>query len=312
MPWRESAAELDRARAERPVVVHAPRGEVFGILTPPAPEAAPRGLCVVFFTRPRSHRNRMWVEAARRLAARGHACFRFDYHGNGDSTGESGFLNPNDPYRDDAVAVLRHLRRHEGRQRFALAGSCFDARTALSAFAEEGAHIEALAFLAAPVVELQTLVKVDAGRKDWKHLARALRNPDNWKALGSLERWRYMATVTGRVARRSVVPGAGDLALGPGFLRDFEALVRSKARTLFLYGDRDAEYESFRIAEQRLFPRLPEAARARFEIEVWPGEVHGLLDVPVQRRALERVLAWIESLAEPASAGTPADAQEAS
>src|SRR5437879_7644763 len=109
MPWHETAADLARARAERPVLVPAPRGDLFGILTPPAPEVGGRDLCAILFTRPRSHRNRMWVEGARRLAARGIAAFRFDYHGNGDSTGSCGFLNPNDPFRDDAVAVIRHL-----------------------------------------------------------------------------------------------------------------------------------------------------------------------------------------------------------
>src|SRR5262249_36188504 len=152
MPWREREAELARARAERPLGVHAPRGELFGIFTPPAPEAPPRGLCAVLFTRPRAHRNRMGAEAPRPRAGEGVAAFRFDYHGNGDSGGDSGFLNPDHPYRDDAVAVLRHLARHEGQQRFALAGSCFDARTALSAFRDEAERIAGLAFIAAPMV----------------------------------------------------------------------------------------------------------------------------------------------------------------
>lgn len=297
MPWRERPEELARARAERPTVVHAPRGEVFGIFTPAAGDVPSRGLCVVLFTRPRSHRNRMWVEAARRLAARGIAAFRFDYHGNGDSSGESGFLNPNDPFRDDAVAVLRHLVQHEGQSRFVLVGACFDARTALSTFPEEGERIAGIAFIAAPVVELDTLVKADADRKDWRHLARALRNPDNWRALGNLDRWKYMATVTGRVAKRSVVEGADALPLAQGFVRDFDAFVRSRARVLFLYGEQDAEYQSFRIVEQELLPQLPAEVRERVEVVVWPGEVHGFLEVPRQREGLEKVMGWIDSVA---------------
>src|ERR1051326_6708797 len=71
MPWRETAAELERARAEEPETFPAPAGRLFGIFTPPDPAAARAAQCVVLFTRPRSHRNRMWVEAARRLAAHG-------------------------------------------------------------------------------------------------------------------------------------------------------------------------------------------------------------------------------------------------
>jgi len=169
MPWRETAAELERARAEEPETFPAPAGRLFGIFTPPDPAAARAAQCVVLFTRPRSHRNRMWVEAARRLAAHGFGAFRFDYHGTGDSEGESGFLDPNRPYRDDATAVLRLLRERHGYERFLLAGSCFDARTALSSFVDHGAAVDGLVFFSAPVMELDTLVKVHADRKDWRH-----------------------------------------------------------------------------------------------------------------------------------------------
>lgn len=298
MPWRESPEELGRARAEHPVVIPTPPGALFGIRTPPAPEAAPAGRCVVLLTRPRSHRNRMWVEAARRLAARGFSAFRFDYHGTGDSEGASEYLNPNQPYREDVVAVLRHLRESFGERRFVLVGSCFDARTALSAFADEAGALDGLVFLAAPVMELDTLVKADADRKGWGHLLRALRNPENWGALTRAERWRYMATVVGRVARRTVAgrPQA-ELPLARSFVEHFQALVRSRARALFLYGEADAEYGSFRVAERTLFAKLDPAVRSRFEIVVWPGTVHGFLDTPRQRETLEKTLSWIESLA---------------
>ena len=305
MPWRESAAELERARAEQPVVVPTARGTLFGVFTPPAPEVEARGRCVVFFTRPRSHRNRMWVEGARRLASRGYACFRFDYHGTGDSGGESHFLNPNQPYRDDAVAVLRYLREHLGQRSFVLSGACFDARTALSAFVDEGASIDGLVFTAAPLMELDTLVKAAADRKDWRHLLRALRRGENWKALMSPGRWRYMATVASRVTRSAVAGRDAGLPLSASFLEHFAALCRSRARVLFLYGEQDAEYPSFVAARQRLFSKLDPAVRARFEIEVRPGPVHdGYHEMTRQREVVERTLGWIEALpaAEPTGA----------
>lgn len=297
MPWRESAAEIERARAERPFAVASPLGLLFGIYTPPAPDAVPSGLCAVLFTRPRSHRNRMWVEGARRLATRGFACFRFDYHGTGDSEGDSGWLDPNRPYRGDAVTVIRFLRTQFGHDRFVLCGACFDARTALSAFVDEADAIAGLMFMAAPVVELETLVRVDADRKGWMHLWRALRNPENWKTLGRPERWGYMGTVVTRVARRSLgsEPGA-DTPLAASFLEHFQALLRSRARALFLYGRDDAEYESFRIAERTVFARLTPEQRGRLEVEVWDGTVHGFLEMTRQRETFERAVSWIESL----------------
>lgn len=298
MPWLETASDVDRARAERPVVIPTRLGRLFGIFTPPAPLAPPARPCVVLFTRPRSHRNRMWVEGARRLAARGFAAFRFDYHGAGDSEGESGFLDPNQPYREDAAAVLRDLRERHGQTRFVLVGSCFDARTALAAFADEADAIAGLVFIAAPVMPLEDQTRVDADRKSWTHLVRALGNRENWQSLGSAERWRYMAAVVSRVARKTVRgPAEADAPpLAPSFMEHFAALVRSQARALFLYGDDDAEYQTFQAAERTVFADLDPATRQRFEIEVWPGRMHGFLEMERSREVLERTLRWIDAL----------------
>ncbi len=303
MPWRETPAERERARAEQVVTLVTPQGTLFGIYTPPAPEAPRAPHAVVLFTRPRSHRDRMWVEAARRLANQGFAAFRFDYHGTGDSEGVTAFLNPNTPYRDDADAVLRELRTRFAHERFLVVGSCFDARTALSSFVTNGACVDGLVFFAAPVMELDTLVKAHADRKDWRHLLKALGNPENWRTLGDPERWRYMATVIGRVARGGAKGGTrNDTPLADSFVEHFRALVASRGRALFVYGDADAEYVSFQVALETVFPRLSPADRARFEVEVWPGDVHGFLNIPVQRRALERTLAWLAQFHPQASA----------
>lgn len=297
MPWRESAAELARARAERPAAVPSPHGTLFGIYTPPAPDAPPAGICVVWFTLPRSHRNRMWVEGARRLAARGFSCFRFDYHGVGDSEGESVRVDPNRPYQGDALAVIRHLRQCFGERRFALFGSCFDARTALSAFDGEADAMDSILFMAAPVMELEDLVRAEADRKHWLHVWRALGRADNWRALGDPRRWAHMTAVLGRVGRRPLQKESepSPLPLSDSFLEHFGALVRSRARALFLYGQADREYASFQHAERQLWPALPAEARERLVIELWDGQVHdGTLDVRRQREIVDRVIRWLD------------------
>jgi pimeloyl-ACP methyl ester carboxylesterase len=305
MPWRETPAELARARAERAFVVDAPTGRLFAVLTPPAPEAPCAELCVVLLTRPRSHRNRMWIEGARRLAAQGFTTIRVDYHGCGDSSGDSAQLDPNRPYREDVVATIRHAREHFGAKRFVVCGACFDARTALSAFALEGPSIAGLVFMAAPVMELETVVQVHADTKDWAHIWKAMFKPDNWRALARPERWRYMASVLGRVGGRSV-GSTSELPLSAGFIDDFRALVRSGARALFLYGIEDAEYASFRVAERTLLAALPTHERARFDVEVWPGSVHGFLEMTRQRETFTRAVGWIEAL-HPRAQAAPAD-----
>jgi len=296
MPWRETPEQLARARAEVPVTVATPLGTLFGIYTPADPAVPPAGRCAVLFTRPRSHRNRMWVEGARRLSLQGFSAFRFDYHACGDSDGESHFLDPNTPNRADGDAVLAMLRERFGESRFLVAGACFDARTALSMFVEPSNTVEGLVFFAAPVMELDTLVKAHADHKDWRHLLRALGNAENWKQLGDPGRWRYMATVLGRVARRGAPQTNGepanDTPLADSFVQHFRALVRSRARALFIYGEADVELISFRVALDTVFARLSPEDRARLEVELWPGDVHGFLNLAMQRRSLERALDW--------------------
>jgi alpha-beta hydrolase superfamily lysophospholipase len=306
MPWRETAAELDRARAEVAVTVPSPAGALFGVFTPPDPTAPQAEHCVILFTRPRSHRNRIWVEAARRLAVNGFAAFRFDYHGTGDSEGASAYLDPNAPYLDDASAVIRFLGERFGQRRFLSVGACYDARVALGTFADPGSGMDGMVFFSAPVMELTTLVKAYADHKDWRHLMRALGNPENWRQLGNFARWRYMLTVLGRVARRGNAR-RDDTPLAGSFVEHFRALARSGARALFVYGDADEEYLSFQAALATEFPKLTAEQRARLEVEVWEVEdVHGFLNIPIQRRSLERALGWLGAFHPTARSGSGA------
>jgi pimeloyl-ACP methyl ester carboxylesterase len=310
MPWRETPEQLDRARAERAIKVAAPDGELFGILTPAGGDGPHANWCAVHLTRPRCHRNRNWIEIGRTLAARGLATFRFDYHGTGDSGGDSGYLNPNHPYQGDLAAVIDHLRTL-GYERFVLTGSCFDARTALSAFETHGDRIEALLFVAAPVTSIEDQQRLQDQGKDWGHVWRALQNPENWRRLRDLDRWRHMANVLGRVAGRGAREGAKEEPaaaapappdappLDPAFRRHLDALVRSRARALFLYGEDDPEFLGFQIALRDLWATFPDPTRARLAVEVWPGVVHsGFIEMTRQREILGRALEWLTELVE--------------
>jgi hypothetical protein len=187
-----------------------------------------------------------------------------------------------------------------------LSGSCFDARTALSAFMDEGDAIAGVAFIAAPVMELATMVKVDADHRTWRHVTFALLKPQNWSAMLRAERWRYVGTVIWRMMRRSVAGVQQEHPLAATFVEHFHALVRSGARALFLYGEDDPEYESFRVAERSLFTPLPPEVRQRFEVVVWPGVVHGgFLEMTRQREIFEKAEGWIASLHPSASAPAP-------
>jgi pimeloyl-ACP methyl ester carboxylesterase len=260
MNWRETPATLSRARDEQPVAFTGPKGALHGIFTPPAPDAPPARSCVVFPGRPRSSLRRHLVLAARILAAEGFAVLRFDLRGRGESAGEVERPSRIDPAGEDVVAAIRYLREAHGQRQFLLAGYCYDALTALNSFKEEADSISGVFFACATVLEQK------------------LGAPANHGARGTA--WRL----------RSIVKRPRDPKILPSFEIPFTALARSRARALFLYGEKDRLRAEFRVAEELLFPRLDSEARARLQIEIWPGRVH---TIEGETAVIERAISWL-------------------
>jgi pimeloyl-ACP methyl ester carboxylesterase len=294
MNWRETEGELARAWAEKPVVVPSPEGDLIGIYTPPAPEAPPADICVVLLARPRFEYRRMAVDLARRVAQLGFSCFRFDFHGWGDSEGDSELTNIDKPATADVTVVIRYLADVLGQRRVVLWGWCYGARAAISAISENPKVIEGLAFLSAPVDPAPV-----SDVYSLTNLGRWATDSEQWRQLLLSNRARQRAAkALWDMLRRSMTMGHRDSvgSISPAFEKHFNALVRTNARALFLYGMEDDEYRSFRLAEQHLFAKLDAATRKRFEIAVWPGRVHSVLDVPRQREIVAKSVSWIGSL----------------
>jgi pimeloyl-ACP methyl ester carboxylesterase len=295
MPWRETAADLDRARAEQCHIVPAPDGDLYGIFTPPAPEAPPADHCVIIIARPRYEYHRLAVEIARRLASRGFSCFRFDYHGWGDSFGETVPLEIDRPYTRDIDAVTRYVRKTLGQQRLIVWGRCFDALTAIAAFHTAADVIDGLVFIASPVTRGMASDKIF----NWRNAVRTGLSPERWRSMlfsGLFRRRAYRALK--RVVRGSLGIKAADQAssLMPVFEENFQRMVSAKARALFIYGQEDGELESFEIAERHVINTLPPPARERIEIAKVPGRVHWITDVNAHLELVNRSIEWISTL----------------
>jgi alpha/beta superfamily hydrolase len=258
MEWNETPVERARAFSERPVVMRGQHGKLYGIFTPPAPEAPPAGICVILLGRNRWWGDRLSVKGARWLAARGFSCLRFDYHGYGESEGDSEVVESDHPYTEDALTAIRHMRREFAQQRFILSGFCFDGRTAMSAVEEEGGAIEAIVVVAALPSETASMFA----------------NPEK---------------ANPRAAQARPI-----LRVSENFKRDLLALVRSRVQVRFLYGADDIEYHNFQLAERSCLAELEPAERARLTIEVWPGKVHVAEDSDRMREITEQTLAWID------------------
>ena len=299
MDWHETPEELARAWAEQPVIMPGEHGHLYGIFTPPAPEASSRGLCVILLGRNRWWSDRLSVKSARWLATRGFPCLRFDYHGYGESDGASEFLHTERPYSDDAVAAIRYMRQEFGQQRFVLTGFCFDARTALSAAEQEGAAIEAIVGVSAVPGDKLTHLTI--------HKLVALLNMPF-----SVKRYVFNLALRRRLHRllprwvshpenskRSLMDENSLAWVSESFKQEFHAVVKWRIRCLLIYGRDDGEYYNFRQVERLLLRKLAPEQRALFTIEVWPGKVHVAHDPDRQRQITEHTLLWIDGFRQP-------------
>jgi pimeloyl-ACP methyl ester carboxylesterase len=123
---------------ETPVTIELESGRIFGILTEPVD--APRlGVCGLFFNSGSDRRTgpaRLWVETARRWAARGVPSVRIDQLGIGDSDGDEDVYDSVLAYFDDrvterTVAILDELEARGLPNRFVLVGHCSSAYWAI-------------------------------------------------------------------------------------------------------------------------------------------------------------------------------------
>jgi alpha-beta hydrolase superfamily lysophospholipase len=124
---------------ESVIWIEHPRGRLFGVLAEPL--GPPRDLCMVLLNAgPQRHigPNRMWVEIARRWAARGVPSLRIDLSCIGDSDGDAGTLaTPGalyaHEYVEETLATLQSLSERGLPERFVLVGLCSGAYWALHA-----------------------------------------------------------------------------------------------------------------------------------------------------------------------------------
>lgn len=140
--------ELPEGVRERPLALDR---DISCVLVEPTGERDPDAPCVALLNvgaERRTGPNRMWVEAARRWAARGVVCARIDLPGIGDAGGPtSPFGGDYALYDDELVAhlarALRALRGEGVADRFALVGLCSGAYWAFQ-YALRDARIAAL------------------------------------------------------------------------------------------------------------------------------------------------------------------------
>lgn len=285
MDWSESPAIAARARAEEPVEFAGALGRLCGIFTPAAPAASADSRCVIFPARPRFAFRRMPVLASRILAASGFAAMRFDLAGSGESDGPSEIDSRHNPHGADMLAAIEYLRASRGFARFVVIGYCLDALCAIEAAITCASAIDGLVCIAPPATAepIQT--------SPMERLTRSAQSPANL-----LARLKNPATMLRSGGKMIAALGAAKAAsqVLPTLEQGVRALANAHSRALFLYGEDDMLRREFAIAERELFATLSDEARARLQIEIWPGNVHS---VEMEPAIFERAMNWVRALA---------------
>jgi pimeloyl-ACP methyl ester carboxylesterase len=249
---------------EFPVFVPAGGERLAAVICAPAGEPADLGVVLLTggnYTR--THRNRMWVRAARELAERGVPSIRFDYHGVGDSTGRV-VLQLETPLDADANGAADLLRSATGVSRLAFVSTCFGGRTAMAAAAQRKDVVSTTVFPLPILVPAAAPTRAPLRRRIRQRIkrselgARLLRNP-------------RVKKVRTQVAHRREGPS---LVVSARFRRD-TGLTAKHGEVRFVMGEQTKELPEARQLIEELRRHLTPEEHARIEVEVVPGtDIH--------------------------------------
>jgi pimeloyl-ACP methyl ester carboxylesterase len=288
--------------SENAVFFPAAQDHLFGVLTSPVIQS--QGIAVIVLAGGASLSfdiNRWPVRLCRRAAALGFHAFRFDYHGIGESAGSTERFDLAHPFVRDAHAAMDWLEGI-GVERFVLIGSCFGARTALSAAQHRG--VVAVALVSPPIRDFEMGERLVTRLTTELSLSTLIRRAVQPRVLRGLIRgqgrsYRKIALEKlRRVSRfQSHLPAEGGRSryeVSRNFLEPLSVLTQRKTPLLLIFGTHDDLLEEF----DRSFPShaglgLREAENVAV-VEL-PGEVHGFKSIAVQDAVVECLTSWIDS-----------------
>jgi alpha-beta hydrolase superfamily lysophospholipase len=276
----------DAVIRERTLAIEQPFGRLFGVLTEPAIAATDLGAVLLNAGAIRRvGPNRMWVELARRWAARGVPSLRLDLEGLGDSDGDdSRFADVAElyiPQLVDQVQTAIDVVEAQGiAQRFVLTGLCSGAYWSFHGALRDERVVAA--FMLNP----RTLFW-DASQETVRYLRRGLLQPSSW---GMVLRGDVHHSRVGNVIRetpRSLLRRAAARvhAIGDSDQIDgvLDLLRDGGKQLLFVFSEKEPLHE-----ELERQGRLPRSERwPNIKLELIPGRDHTLRPHYSQERAHE-------------------------
>lgn len=296
---------------EVPVFFPAGNETLFGINTRPVGE--PNGIGVVLIqggdtVNVSMLRNRLAVRMARELASRGYDVIRFDYRGLGESLGELGEMNLDNPMNTDAEGAAAVLVA-KGVTRIVLVGACFSGCTALVAAPQipEAAGV----ILATPPIAMfkrgfGMAEQMAREQKLGSYLSRAAK-PHIWKGMllpGRRQRYirlaaaklRNVVGISSRLEGPTDQPGDPELRwVNPLLVGPLRQTADNGVPVLFMFGTEDPFLREFDKACQGRLGKIIESSPDVIEVyRDVPGELHGFPSVESQQVFLDLAVEWIE------------------
>jgi alpha-beta hydrolase superfamily lysophospholipase len=285
----EVVLEIGGARVrESSLTVQRRAGRLVGVLAEPV-DAAQAGLCVVFLNAGAVRRigpNRIWVEAARRWAARGVPVLRIDLEGIGDADGNANrYRNVTAFYVpqlvDQVALVLDALEARGLGDRFVLTGLCSGGYWAFQAALREPRVSAALLVNAGALVWDDELVT----RRDARKIAR-LRQLDWWRKIlrghVSVARMRAIVRAYARDAGRRWLRAARARDHAPvetSIDRGLDRLRDTQTRLVLAFSGDEALYSE--LERNGVLARLERWPNV--ELENLPARDHTLRPIVAQR-----------------------------
>jgi pimeloyl-ACP methyl ester carboxylesterase len=292
-------------RVRESVVRFGAEGGLVGVFTEPTPAAdgqdSPPGF--ILLNSGIIHRvgpNRLYVKAARRLAAAGYPVLRFDLSGIGDSAPRADSLTFEKSAVSETAEAMDFLRERMGVRRFVLAGICSGADVS---FLTAQAHPEVVG---AVLINGRGLhgVTDDAGdeivnevrqgahaRYLWKS---ALFNRESWKKLLSARvDFRHLAKTLARQLKSRLMPRTKPTAAAESLQQSFRALLGREARLLLVYSEGDPGLDYIDIMLGKRLQTFE--AHAHFQNLLIPEADHTFTLLRSQDALIEAMRAWADA-----------------
>jgi pimeloyl-ACP methyl ester carboxylesterase len=257
---------------------------------------------------------------ARRFAELGYPSLRFDPRGVGESSGHIEITPMRDFYGSisvgrfvaDTLVGIEELRRQLNPKRIVLFGVCGGAISALLA-APRSAHVDGLILLSPPVLidsaqqsPLERIPAEYARRYLFALYAKKLLSPVAWKRLFSGKSdidviFTYArAALKAPLARFRPKPKGPERKLHPRFnghfLEAVEAMLKRRARMLFMFGEGDALRWDFQKEFYDVYWKGAAAYEKLCQVHYVPGCNHLFTLREWERQALDVATPWLASL----------------